>query len=753
MVSVGGRTFSQELLDRISAQVRAQPDISRRQLSLRVCEWMGWRNAAGRAQEMGCRKSLLALHRRGLIELPALKQRYGFQQARGPTVCPPLMPVSCTLAELGEVVVLAVNSNELSRVWRGLLDAHHYLKSGPLCGAQLRYLVRSPRYGWLGGLSYSACAWRVERRDEWIGWTQSARERNHPLVVNNSRFLIAPSVRVKCLASWVLARAQARLADDWEALYGYRPLLLETYVERGRFAGTCYRAANWRHVGHTRGRGRQGEGASIKDVYVLPLSGDWQARLCREADGQVRMRAPRAGRAPRNWIEAELGGANMGDARLTARLLEMTGMFYAKPTANIPQACATAMATKAAYRFLDNEKVGWQAILEPHYAATEARVGEHALVLVAQDTTSLNYSTHPHTQGLGPIGTQSEKVRGLMVHDTLAFTAKGIPLGLLDLQCWAREGIGSREQRHSKPIADKESCKWIDSYAAVSAVQRRARNTQLVLMADREADIHEVFAAQANTPRGAQLLIRAERSRNRQVVLEDDSHAALWRTLEQQEPLGSRQILIPPSDQRRARQATLAVRSAKVTLKPPKRSPHLAPVAVWAVLAQELNPPPQVEALEWMLLTSVAVKRDEDAFERLDWYARRWGIEVYHRILKSGCRVEARQLEQAHRLLNCLAIDLIVAWRIYHLTALGEQAPEVPCTIYFTDSEWKALCTFVNRTKTPPALPPSLNEAVRLLGQLGGHLGRNSDAHPGSEVLWRGMARLADIESAYDLYH
>ena len=486
---------------------------------------------------------------------------------------------------------------------------------------------------------------------------------------------------------------------------------------------------------------------------MLPLSGDWQARLCREADGQVRMRAPRAGRAPRDWIEAELGGANMGDARLTARLLEMTGMFYAKPTANIPQACATAMATKAAYRFLDNEKVRWQAILEPHYAATEARVREHALVLVAQDTTSLNYSTHPHTQGLGPIGTQSEKVRGLMVHDTLAFTAKGIPLGLLDLQCWAREGIGSREQRHSKPIADKESCKWIDSYAAVSAVQRRARNTQLVLMADREADIHEVFAAQANTPRGAQLLIRAERSRNRQVVLEDDSHAALWRTLEQQEPLGSRQILIPPSDQRRARQATLAVRSAKVTLKPPKRSPHLAPVPVWAVLAQELNPPPQVEALEWMLLTSVAVKRDEDAFERLDWYARRWGIEVYHRILKSGCRVEARQLEQAHRLLNCLAIDLIVAWRIYHLTALGEQAPEVPCTIYFTDSEWKALCTFVNRTKTPPALPPSLNEAVRLLGQLGGHLGRNSDGHPGTEVLWRGMARLADIELAYDLYH
>lgn len=753
MVSIGGRSFSHETLDRITAVVQAEPDISRRQLSLRVCEWMNWRNAAGRAQEMSCRKSLVALHRRGVIELPALKQRYAFQEPRAPVACPPVAQVSCTLAELGEVTLMRVSSNELSRVWRGLLDAHHYLKSGPLCGAQLRYLARSERYGWLGGLSYSACARRVQCRDEWIGWTPAARERNHPLVVNNSRFLIAPTVRVKCLASWVLARAQARLADDWEAVYRYRPVLLETYVERGRFAGTCYRAANWRQVGNTRGRGRHGHGASIKDVYVLPVSRDWQQHLCREANGQVRVRAPRITRAPADWIEAELGRANMGDARLTARLLEMTGMFYAKPTANIPQACGSAMAAKAAYRFLDNEKIGWQAILEPHYAATEARLREHSLVLVAQDTTSLNYSSHPHTQGLGPIGTQSEKVRGLMVHDTMAFTAQGVPLGLLNLQCWAREVIGSRAERYSKPIEEKESFKWIESYAAVSTVQARARKTQMVVMADREADIHEVFAAQAATPHGAQLLIRAERSRNRQVLGEDETHASLWRTLGQQPLLGTREILIPPSEQRAARQATLEVRSAPVTLKSPRRASHLPSVAVWAVWAQELNPPAEVEALEWMLLTTVAVQRKEDAFERLNWYARRWGIEVYHRILKSGCRVEARQLEQAHRLLNCLAIDLVVAWRIYHLTALGEQTPEVPCTIYFTDSEWKALCTFVSRTKTPPALPPSLNEAVRLLGKLGGHLGRNGDGHPGTEVLWRGMARLADIGAAYDLYH
>lgn len=753
MITIGGRTFSNEILARIGAAVEGEPELSRRQLSLRVCEWMDWRNSAGRLQEMSCRKALLALHERGLIRLAPLKKRYAFQEAKAVTVLPPIATVACSLAQLGEVEVLRVTCREHSALWRALMDAHHYLASGPLCGAQLRYLIRSERYGWLGGLSYSACARRVEARDRWIGWPEEARRYNQHLVVNNSRFLIAPTVRVPHLASHVLARAQARLAQDWEAVYRYRPVLLETYVERGRFAGTCYRAANWRHLGVTRGRGRQGTGALVKDIYAMPLAPAWQAALCRRADGAVRIRPAAPVRAPQDWIETELGGANLGDTRLSARLLQMTGMFYAKPTANIPEACGSSKATKAAYRFLDNEAVDWREILQAHYQATEDRIGEHRLVLVAQDTTTLNYSTHPHTQGLGPIGTDSEKVRGLMVHDTLAMTPRGTPLGLLDVQCWAREGIGSRQHRYQKPIEDKESWKWVESYQAVSAVQQRCRKTCLVVVADREADIHEVFAEHAQAPQGAQLLIRAERSRNRKVIDDGQTCEFLWTTLEHQAVIGTRVLLVPPSEQRAARQAQLAVRTAPVTLRPPKRKKHLPRVRVWAVFAREIDPPAQVDALEWMLLTTCAVHEEKDAYERLEWYARRWGIEVYHRILKSGCRVEARQLGQARRLKNSLAIDMIVAWRIHYLTTLGRETPAVPCTVYFTDSEWKALTTFTSHTKTPPSTPPSLNEAVRLLGKLGGHLGRAHDGEPGSEVLWRGMARLADIEMAYDLYH
>ena len=214
MITIGGRVFSDDILSRIAQTVKAEPTISRRQLALRVCDWIDWRNAAGRLQDMGCRKVMLAMHRRGVIQLPEVTKRFNFQQAGRPVAPPPIATVDCSLGDLGKVELVRVATRPLSALWRGMMDAYHYLGSGPLCGAQLRYLVLSECYGWIGGLSYSACARRVERRDAWIGWTPEARKRNRDLVVNNSRFLIPPTVRVKNLASHVLARCQARLTDD-----------------------------------------------------------------------------------------------------------------------------------------------------------------------------------------------------------------------------------------------------------------------------------------------------------------------------------------------------------------------------------------------------------------------------------------------------------------------------------------------------------------------------------------------------------
>jgi hypothetical protein len=753
MEKANGKYFTDEVLSRIRETISNEPSISRRQLSLRVCEWMDWKNpATNKLQEMSCRKALLELDHREVITLPVLTKTYAFQKSR--KIAPPaITPIDCPLKELGEIELVRVGKGPLAPVWRSMMDEWHYLKSGPLCGEQIRYLIRSEQVGWVGALSYSACALSVESRDSWIGWGPRAKKSNRHLLVNNSRFLIPPMVKVQDLASHVLAMGSAQLADDWQAVYNYRPVMLETYVERGRFQGSCYAGAGWLHVGKTKGRGRKnGPSVPVKDVYLQPLHDEWRNALC-TVDGKTQVLTPaRPADEPRDWIEEELGQVDLGDRRLSARLLQLTGQFYEQPTASIPQACGSAGGATAAYRFLDNERVDWRAILRSHFQATEDRLRHHPLVLVAQDTTSLNYSNLTQTTGLGPI-CDRERAQGMIVHDTLCFTPKGTPLGLLDVQCWSRGKIGISKQRKNRPIEEKESYKWLSSFQEVSQVQRRCANTRLVLISDRESDLYELFTEHQKTKHAADLLIRANRSNDRNATDDQEQISNLWDLMSEQPVSCQKEILVPPAPKRPARKASLAVRFAPITLQPPTTKAHLPPVTLWAIYASEQsNKSTSEDIIDWMLFTTVETHSAEDALERIEWYAKRWGIEVYHRIFKSGCNVERRQLGTATRLKNCLAIDLVVAWRIFYLTMQGREAPDVPCTIYFAPEEWKALTTFMTQTTIPPKQPPTLNEAVGLLAKLGGHLGRTHDDPPGSEVLWRGLSRLADISDAYRLY-
>ncbi len=739
---------------RIIEAIKAEPRISRRQLSQRICEWMDWRSPNGKLREVSCRKALVGLHRRKLIELPDCEE-YAFRSRRPrPPELPSLFSVDCSLADLGSVEVIPIRSasSKNSRIWNALFDSFHYLRSGPLCGAQLRYLVWSERFGWLGGLSFSASAWRVRCRDEFIGWSEEARRHTLQRVVNNSRFLIPPMVKVPGLASRVLAQCCKRLADDWQERYSYRPVLLETFIERGRFTGACYRAANWQHIGATTGRGRQGTGTTTKDVYLYPLCEDWKSVLCSLPDGTVSIRPPLPGRDPSDWIEEEFGSAALGDKRLVERLMQLGESFFAMPTANIPQACATKAAAKAAYRFFDNDQISMDAILAPHFEATGQRVRTQDVVLVVQDTSSLNYTSHPMTEGLGPINTIGDKSIGLLLHDTMAFTPEGTPLGLLNVQCWARDKAeaGSRHDRYNKPIEEKESSKWLKSYRAVCEVQARCPNTRLIVMADREADIHELFAEHLHIRKRAELLIRAEKSRNRNVADDEEQIRHLWPFMNALTPAGLVEVMVPPRQDRPLRTARLEVRFASLTLTPPKRKPGLPSVPLSAVHAKEIDAPVGVdEPLEWMLLSTLPVTSLEEAKTALGRYAKRWCIEIYHRVLKSGCRIEDRQLGAAKRLENCLAIDMVVAWRIHHLTWLGRETPDVPCTVYFDDAEWKALVGFIHQTPMAPATPPTLRQAIVMVATLGGFLNRKSDGQPGTETIWRGLQRLDDITKAY----
>ena len=517
---VYGQNFTDEVIQKIHVTVKSEPRISRRALSLRVCEWLHWRGPNGKPKEMSCRVALLRLHRQGIVKLPECNVN-GLSAPKGAKKDPPIVqiePVSCDLKDLGDVELIRVGSREskASRVWNLLMDRYHYLGAGPLCGAQMRYLIKSPCYGWLGGLAFSAAAWRVEVRDAWIGWGDAARKESLSKVVCNSRFLILPQVKVSNLASHVLSLCVRQLPQDWLERYGFEPVLLETFVERDRFQGTCYRAANWHHVGSTCGRGRQDRDHThlvpIKDVYVFPMSKDAHRVLCCEPRQSVVSCEPEKDVVAEDWAEDEFGDADLGDRRLTKRLVGIVRDFYARPQASVPQACQTRAKTKAAYRFFDHPKMGMDKVLEQHYKATLARMGQEPVVLAVQDTTSLNYSTHPATENLGPIGSCPDGIIGLLLHDTMAFNPDGTPLGLLDVQCWARdpEDFGKKTRRHELPIEYKESNRWLISFSKVAEAQRRSPKTTFVSVGDREADIYELFElAFEEISAGPKLLVRA----------------------------------------------------------------------------------------------------------------------------------------------------------------------------------------------------------------------------------------------------
>ena len=692
---------------------------------------------------MSCRKALAELNRRGVLNLPSTKNFFGFERCADKTVEPEVATISCSLAELGEIIVEPVSSRycKESKVWFALMDRYHYLGRGSLCGAQIRYVIKSPEHGYLGALGFRSACWALRARDEHIGWTDAGRRTNLQKVVNNSRFLILPTVRVPNLASRVLSLVLSGLAQHWEQRYHVRPVLVETFVDPNLFDGICYKAGNWICIGDSAGR-RDG---IPKTVFVYYLCSRWRESLC--AEPEIRLGDTPRAESPQSWAEEEFSTLRVYDNRLKQRLYRIAQDFYNRPQANIPEACGSKVQTIGAYRFFKNKKVTMEVVLTAHTEATIERIKEHRVVLAPQDTTTLNY-THPMTEGLGPTGTKADNSMGLILHDTLAFTQEGTPLGILDAQCWARDPQqrGKKYKRHSLPIEQKESIKWLRSFRKVAEVQKLCPETMLVSMGDRESDVYELFMEASKDPAGPRLLARAEQTRDRKA---EDQY--LWDHMVGKPVAGRLLVHIPRRGPRKARDAWVDIRFAKVELAPPLRCASELPIRVWAVYVLEdvQDSVEPIDPAEWMLLTTVEVNDFADAQKVTEWYAARWGIEVYHRTLKSGCRIRDRQFEAADRLETCLGVDMVVAWRIYHMTMLGRETPEVPCTAFFKDVEWKALCCYVNKTPVPPEEPPSMRKAIAMVGAMGGHLGRKSDGPPGTQVLWRGLQRL---DTAIEMY-
>jgi hypothetical protein len=450
------------------------------------------------------------------------------------------------------------------------------------------------------------------------------------------------------------------------------------------------------------------------------------------------------------WARGEMQTASLGDRRRTERAIKVLAQRAAAPNVSLAQAAGTDGDIEATYRFFDNDDIDAAELLAAHLRQTQDRLAtaNAPVILAIQDTTQLDFSHHPQIAGMGVVN--HEQRPGMLVHTTLAVTPQRVPLGVLDQQVWTRpaETLGKRPHHDSRPIGDKESQKWLTSLQRTAAVQAHLPSTQIVSVGDREADIYDLFLLAGELHQD--VLVRGSWDRR---VAHPEEH--LWSYLEAQPVAGDLTITTPRHEQTLSRTATLTVRSTAVTLRPPKKreTEHLPTISMWVILAREDNPPSGVTPIRWLLLTTVPTATLAQACERVGWYACRWVAEMYHKVMKSGCRIEQRQFDDLENLRRYLAMDAIVAWRVLYLTMQGRETPTVPCTGILEVDEWQALYVFTFRSRQLPPAVPTLAEAILWIAQLGGYADRRKNAHPGTTVIWRGLSRLYDIAIAWQMFN
>jgi hypothetical protein len=445
------------------------------------------------------------------------------------------------------------------------------------------------------------------------------------------------------------------------------------------------------------------------------------------------------------WATHELRHADLGDRRLNRRLRKLVAALASRPESSLPHATGTWAATKAAYRFWDNRRVGHHAIHAAHRRSTLERLPADGVLLAIQDTTSLDFTTHAATTGLGYLARRTRQ--GLWLHSTLLASEASVPLGIVHQRLWVRhpEDLGKRAQRRHRETAAKESQRWLTAQAATDRLLPADRT--VITIGDREADFYDLFAAPRRA--GRHLLVRAK---SRRAVRHE---ARLLLAAVRRGPAqGQVTLELGRRPDRSARPATVTVRYGTFAIKPPSTHPRrkdLAPLSVTAVLVEEDHPPPGQTAVRWLLMTTLPVQSFAEAVQVVRWYSLRWLIERYHFTLKSGCRVEQLQLAKAARLKRALATYGIVAWRLLWLTYEAREHPEVAGDRVLSAQEWQVLQRHFTKSARVPRRPPTLRQAVRWIAQLGGFLARKGDGEPGVKVLWRGLRRLQDLATGSQL--
>ena len=442
--------------------------------------------------------------------------------------------------------------------------------------------------------------------------------------------------------------------------------------------------------------------------------------------------------------------AGLGDERLDKRLLRILGQLAGNPTASILEACQDPYQAKAAYRFVGNDEVTTEAIANIARDVTLGNINaaRPPVLLIPQDTTEFNYTNLKATDGLGNIGTRKTDM-GIVAHSAMAISDAGEVFGLMAQKIWIRppEEHGKSSKRINLPIEEKESNKWLETIK--NAGGPFPEGTFAVHICDREGDIYELFCKAERED--ANYLCR--RCHDRKIESEDD--IGKLDDFAKALPVAGRITVRVPRDShtgRIARDAELEIKYGKCQIMKPSNlvSTNDLPesIEVYVVSATEIEPPPGQEKIFWQLVTNVPTENFEDAVTRIQWYTQRWKIEIFHRTLKSGCKVEELQSESADKLMKLIAIYSIIALQIMELGYLARTRPNESCEICFTEDEWKILYRVANKTKKLPEKPPTIKEAVVMIAKLGGFPARKSDGDPGVTVIWRGLTKFYTIFDA-----
>lgn len=471
---------------------------------------------------------------------------------------------------------------------------------------------------------------------------------------------------------------------------------------------------------------------------------------------------------PASWVIEETKDVDLEDKRLNSRLAVILDQLGGHPTASIPAACGGYAEMMAAYRFFDNEKVGFENILQPHIEATGRRMAQQPVVILAQDTTEIDL-TRPEQQVVGAGPLDGDTRRGAFLHPLLGFTPDGTPLGIVYAEAWVRDDESptpksQREnQRKHTPIEEKESLRWVDAFRHAREQAEHIPQTQFVCVADSEADIYELLEESQEVPQNLGWIVRACQNRALRKDEEHDKTAEhhLRERVLREDVLFTQTITVRGRkakvscetrgrrQPRESRIAKMEVRAARVTLRAPWRHDRkLSDISVNVVLVTEADPPAGDTPVEWILLTSLPIDDVEQVRTAIQYYCVRWMIEVFFRTLKSGCRVEERRFQHIDRALPCLAVYLIVTWRTLFVCRLGREFPEISCEAVFEPAEWKSVYYVVHKTP-PPTTPPTLQEMVRMVAQLGGYINRKRTDEPGPQTVWLGLQRAHDIANCW----